>query len=60
MNFCNNFIIASSLVLGFKATVQHIFSFCLVAFGPVVLPGEEVIHTEERGGQHIPQGARKE
>lgn len=60
MNFCNNFIIASSLVLGFKATVQHIFPFCLVAFGPVVLPRGVVIHADERGGQLIPQGAREE
>lgn len=59
MNYCNNFITASFLVLVFKATIQYIFAFCLVAFGPVALPGGDVIHASERGGQFIQQESGK-
>lgn len=48
VNYCNNFIAAPSLVLGLKATIQHLFPFCLVDFGPIVLPRGEVIHAGER------------
>lgn len=37
-----------------KATIQHLFPFCLVALGPVVLPRGDVIHTDESGGQLVP------
>ena len=58
MNYYNNSITVPSFVLGLKATIQHLFPFCLVAFGPVALPRGDVVHTDESGGQFMPQGTR--
>lgn len=53
-NYCNDFMTALSLLLGFHVTVQHLFPF--LAVGPAVLPKVDVIHTGERGEQFILQG----
>lgn len=53
-NYCNDFMTALSLLLGFHVTVQHLFPF--LAFGAAVLPRGDVIHTGEREEQFIRQG----